>query len=114
MSDLLPKRLSSLSALFHFTREDYFEPLIIILNKKTRGTSGTAKRYSARFTCMTIQAVHLELASDLYLSRDNFIFAQQCFKARRGHPKHIESNNETNSIRAERETKDTLTKLNQT
>ena len=108
MSDLPSKKLSSFLAPFHF------EILIIILNKKTKGTSGTAKRYSACFTCMTIRAMHLELAGDLHSSRDNFIFALHCFKPRREPPKRIESNNETNFIGAEREIKDFLIKLNQT
>ena len=65
MSNLPPERLSSFLPPFYFTGVDYFGPLTINLNKGTRCTSGTAKRYGALFTCMTTQAVHLELARDM-------------------------------------------------
>ena len=111
MSDLPPERLSSFLPPFYFTGVDYFGPLTIKLNRKTRGTSGTAKRYGALFTCMTTRAVHLELAGDL--STDSFILALRRFKARRGYPKHIRSDNGSNFIGAEREMKDALSKLDQ-
>ena len=40
---------------------DYFGPLTIKLNKQTRKTCATAKRYGAVFTCLTTQTVYLEL-----------------------------------------------------
>ena len=75
------------------------------LNKGTRSTE-TAKRYSTLFTCMTTRAVHLELAGDM--STDSFILALRRFKARRGHPKSIRSDNGSNFVGAERELKDAL------
>ena len=81
------------------------------MNKRTRSTSGTAKRYSALFTCMNTRAVHLELTGDM--PKDSFIFAHCRFKARRGHPKSIWSDNRNNFIGAERELKDALSKLDE-
>ena len=60
---------------------------------------------------MTFRAVHLELAGDL--SMDSFILALCCFKAGRGHPKSIQSDNGSNFIGAKRELKDFLSKLDQ-
>ena len=96
MSDLPPERLSAFLPSFYFTGADYFGPLTIKLNKRTRSTSGTAKRYGALFTCMTTRAVHLELAGDM--SVDNFILDLRRFKARRGHPKSIRNNNGSNLL----------------
>ena len=53
----------------------------------------------------------LELAGDM--STDSFILALRRFKARRGHPKSIRSDNGSNFIGAERELKDVLSKLDQ-
>ena len=50
---------------------------------------------------MTDQAVHLGLAGDM--STDSFILALFGFKARRGHPKSIRSDNGSNFIGADRE-----------
>ena len=58
---------------------------------------------------MITRALHLELVGDL--SADSFILALRRFKARRGHPKSIRSENGSNFICAERELKDTLSKL---
>ena len=60
---------------------------------------------------MTTRAVHLELAGDMLT--DRFILALHRFRARRGHPKSIRSDNESNFIGAERELKDALSKLDQ-
>ena len=66
---------------------DYFGSLTAKLNKGTRSTSGIAKRYGELFTCMTTQAIHLELTGDM--STDSFILALHRFIARRGNPKGI-------------------------
>ena len=60
---------------------------------------------------MTTRAVHLELAGNM--STDSFILALRHFKARRGHPKSIRSDNGSNFIGAERELKVALSKLDQ-
>ena len=60
---------------------------------------------------MNTRAVHLELTGDM--PKDSFIFAHCRFKARRGHPKSIWSDNRNNFIGAERELKDALSKLDE-
>ena len=60
---------------------------------------------------MTTRAVHLELAGDM--SKESFILAPRRFKARKGHPKSIQSDNRSNFTGAERAFKDALSKLNQ-
>ena len=110
MSDLPPERLSSFLPPF-FCGVDYFRPLTIKLNKGTRCTSGTAKQDGALFTCMITRAVYLELTGDM--STDSFILALHRFKARRGHPKSIQSDNGSKFIGAKRKLKDALSKLDQ-
>ena len=60
---------------------------------------------------MTDQAVHLGLAGDM--STESFILTLCRFKARRGHPKSIRSDNGSNPIGAERELRDVVSKRNQ-
>ena len=109
MSNLPSERLSAFLPPFDFQEVDYFGPLTINLNKRTRSTSGTAKRCGSLFTCMTTRALHLELAGDM--PTDSFILALRRFKARRGHPESIQSDNRSNLIGAQGELKDALSKL---
>ena len=111
MSDLPPERLSAFLPLFYFTGVDDFGWLTIKLNKGSKSTSETAKRYGALFTGMTARAVHLEVAGDM--SADSFILALRRFKARRGHPKSTRRDNGGNFIGAEKELKDALSKFDQ-
>ena len=111
MSSLPLERISFFCPPFFYTGVDYFGPMLIKLNKRTRANSGTAKRYGALFTCMSTRAIHLELAGDL--STDSFILALRRFISRRGHPKQIRSDNGTNFVGAQRELKDALKALNQ-
>ena len=64
------------------------------------------KRYGCLFTCLTIRAVHIEVAHTL--EADSFICAYQRFGSRRGKPKEICSDNGTNFTGAERELKEAL------
>ena len=99
MSDSPSERLSAFLSPFYFTGVDYFGPLTIKLNKRTRSTTRAAKRYGALFTCMTTRAVRLELAG--VMSTDSFILVLRRFKARRGRPKSIRSDNGSSFIGAE-------------
>ena len=90
---------------------DYFGPIIIKLNKRTRSTQATAERYGVLFTCLTRPAVHLELATDM--TTDAFILALRRFIARRGHVKILRSDNGSNIIVTEKRLKHALTCIDQ-
>ena len=89
-----------------FTRVgiDYFGPLNV---KQGRSQ---VKRYGCVFTCLSIRAVHIEIAHTL--DSDSFICAYQRFVARRGVPKEIFSDG-TNFKGAERELREALQRWNQ-
>ena len=91
---------------FTYTRVDFFGPFNV-----TRSTKATMKRYGVLFTCLTIRAVHLEIAG--HLSTDKLILALRRFIARRGKPKIIMSDNGTNVVGANKELQTSLQKLDQ-
>ena len=84
MSDLPPERVTR-SPPFTYTGIDYFGPLYCT------DQQGEGKVWVALFTCLTIRAVHLELATDL--TADQFLQTLRRFIARRGTPKQILSDN---------------------
>ena len=112
MGNLPTQRLAIGLPPFTNTGIDYFGPVIIKLNKRTRATAATAKRYGAIFTCLTTRAVHIELAGDL--TTDNFILALRRFISRRGYPSEINSDNGKNFEGGERELREAIEKLDQT
>ena len=85
-SDLPEFRLSQKPA-FTYVGVDYAGPLYI----KVSGQSALQKVYVLLFTCCSVRAVHLELATDL--SVDVFIRCLRRFAARRGLPELIISDN---------------------
>ena len=111
MADLPLERIDSRCHAFQNVGVDYFGPILIKQGRRTRRSTGTAKRYGALFTCMTTRSVHLELAGDM--STDSFILALRRFRARRGNPKVIRSDNGTNFVGAERELREALQRLDQ-
>ena len=111
MSDLPIERLAINEAPFTYTGIDYFGPMVVKLTKKTRSNQRTSKRYGVLFTCLTVRAVHLELANDL--STDSFILASRRFCARRGNPKLFWTDNGTNFIGANNELKEAIKELDQ-
>ena len=96
MSELSIERLSVVDQPFAHTGVDYFWPLLVKLDKKTRANQAVAKRYGAIFTCLSSRALHIELAGGL--STDSFILALRRFISRRGYPKSIMSDNGTNFV----------------
>ena len=111
MSNIPIDRIAVNEKPFSNTGVDYFGPIIIKLNKRTRSTQPTAKRYGVLFTCLTTRGVHLELATDI--TTDAFILALRRFIARRGHVKILRSDNGSNFIGAEKELKHALTCIDQ-
>ena len=109
MSELPIERFSVVKQPIAHTGVDYFGPLSVNLNKKTRANHTVAKRYGAIFTCLSSNALHFELAG--YLSTDSFILALCRFISRRGYPKSITSDNGTNFVGAQRELSEALQKL---
>nr|XP_021335998.1 uncharacterized protein LOC110440142 [Danio rerio] len=84
---------------------DYFGPFEV-----KRGRS-TVKRYGVLFTCLTIRAVHIEVADSL--DTDSCINALRRFISRRGQVAVMRSDNGTNFVGAERELREALKNLNQ-
>ena len=109
ISELPLERLSVVDQPFIHTGVDYFGPLLVRLNKKIRANQAVAKRYGATFTCLSLHALHIELAGDM--STDSFILALRRFISRKGYPKSIISDNSTNFVGAQRELSEALRKL---
>ncbi len=83
---------------------DYFGPFDV---KQGRST---VKRYGVLFTCLTIRAVHIEVADSL--DTDSCINALRRFISRRGQVSVMRSDNGTNFVGAERELREALSNLN--
>jgi len=64
------------------------------------------KRYGCLFTCLTMQAIHLEKLDSL--EADSFINALVRFCARRGVPEKVRSDNGTNFVGGEKELRETM------
>ena len=105
MSDLPPERVISGKPAFSFVGVDYFGPFSV---KQGRSV---VKRYGCLFTCLTIRAVHIEIAQSLDTS--SFISALQRFICRRGRPEVIRSDNGGNFVGAEHELSTALQQWNQ-
>ena len=105
MADLPLARLAAAEPPFTHTGVDYFGPLLI---KQGRSE---VKRYGCLMTCMTVRAVHLELAADLTTS--SFLNALRRFVARRGTVKHLYSDNGSNFVGAEKILRDNIKCWNQ-
>lgn len=80
---------------FTYTGIDYFGPVLVAVGRRRE------KRWVAVFTCLTIRAIHLELAKDL--SADAVVLCLRNFVNRRGVPVRIRSDRGTNFIGASKE-----------
>ncbi len=104
MSDLPEERLKSDQPPFSYVGMDFFGPFYV---KRARST---VKRYGVVFTCMSIRAVHLEVASSL--NTDSCLNAVRRFIARRGKPIVIRSDNGTNLVGCAKELRESFQSLN--
>ena len=103
MASLPQDRVQAMEPPFTRTGLDYFGPFYI------RQGRAQAKRYGVLFTCLSVRAVHIELAADL--TSDSFICALRRFVARRGNVKVLRSDCGTNFVGANNELKKELAEL---
>ncbi|XP_062533250.1 uncharacterized protein LOC134202211 [Armigeres subalbatus] len=94
MAPLPPDRLAHHERAFTYTGVDYFGPLLVKLGRSN------VKRWVALFTCLTVRAVHLEVAYTL--STESCISCVRRFVGRRGPPAEFFSDNGTNFQGADR------------
>ena len=106
MSDLPNDRMLINEKPFTSTCIDFFGLTLVKVSRGIRSDLAKAKRYGVIFTCMTVKAIHLELASDL--STDAFIMALRRFQSSRGHVKIIRSDNGTKFVGAVTELKEVI------
>lgn len=95
MADLPVDRVRPDEAPFTRVGVDLFGPF------EVKSRRSIVKRYGVMFTCLSIRAVHIEVASSLDI--DSFINTLRRFIARRGQVLEIRSDNGTNFVGAERE-----------
>jgi hypothetical protein len=100
MGPLPIHRLTPHVPVFGHTGVDYFGPLQVSMGKRGRRFE---KRWICLFTCLTVRAVHLEVAESLSL--DEFLSAFTRFISVRGKPSVVYSDNGTNFVAAARELK---------
>ena len=105
MANLPMHRLGNSLKAFTKIGVDFRGPFLI---KQGRGKA-KAKTYLCLFTCLEIRAVHLEIAWGLDTS--SFLNAFFRMADRRGMPKLVVSDNGTNFVRANKELKNILLKL---
>lgn len=102
---VLPKsRLAAFTRPFTYVGVDYFGPMTVSVGRRNE------KRWGVIFTCLTVRAIHLEIAHSL--TTDSCIMAIRNFISRRGIPKVIYSDNGTNFHGAETELKKAFMSMN--
>ncbi|XP_055915434.1 uncharacterized protein LOC129948452 [Eupeodes corollae] len=97
MGPLPEDRLTPFVRPFTYSGLDYFGPLTVTIGRRVE------KRWVALFTCLSIRAIHLEVAYDL--STDACILAIRNFINRRGVPVRIRSDNGKNFVGADQHAK---------
>ncbi|XP_028404804.1 uncharacterized protein LOC114527371 [Dendronephthya gigantea] len=105
MADLPNDRVIPNNPPFSFVGVDCFGPFLV-----KRGRS-LVKRYSVLFTCLTIRAIHIEIAYSL--DTDSFLQSMRRFIARRGRPEIMRSDNGTNFVAGEKELRNAIDGWNQ-
>lgn len=103
MGQLPHCRLKSFVRPFTITGMDYFGPLTVTVGRRHE------KRYIVLFTCLSVRAIHLEIAQSL--NTDAAIMAIRRFIGRRGCPDQIYSDNGTNLHSANTELKKAMEEL---
>ena len=88
MGDVPSARLAYRMRPFSHSGLDFFGPIEVTIGRRRE------KRYGVLFTCMTVRAIHIELAHSL--TTDSAIMALKRFIARRGRPFSIYCDNAKN------------------
>jgi hypothetical protein len=97
------ERLGIYEKPFTYTGVDFFGPLMVTVGRHHE------KRYGVIFTCLTIRAVYIEIASSL--DTDSCVMVVRNFMCRFGRPKVLWSDNGTNFHAADSELREELLKL---
>ena len=105
MADLSQDRVTPHKPPFTYVGIDYFGPLEV---KQGRSR---VKRYGCLFTCLTMRAVHIEVAHTL--NTDSMINASRRFSSVRGCPEEIRSDCGTNFMKADKDLKKSISEWNQ-
>ena len=105
MADLPEARLGYEALPFTPSGVDYFGPIQVRHGRKIE------KRYGVLFTCLTTQAVHLEVAHSL--DADSCFMAIRRMIARRGKPALLWSDCGTNFVSANKEIRQAIKRWNQ-
>ena len=88
MANLPVVRVTPSNPPFTFVDVDYFGSIMV------RQGRSQVKRYGCLFTCLTMRAVHIEIAHSL--DAESFLCAFSRFINRRGQPSYVYSDNGTN------------------
>ena len=105
MSDLPEDRVVPCKRPFTYVGVDCFGPFVV-----RRGRTNV-KRYGVLFTCLSIRAIHIEVAHSL--DTESFINALRRFVSRRGTPEEIRSDNGGNFVKGEKELREAIEGWNQ-
>ena len=100
MANLPEDRILPDKPPFTNTGVDFFGPFDVKRGRKT------VKRYGVLFTCLTLRAVHIEVADSL--DTDSCINAILRFVSRRGQVTIMRSDNGNNFVGAEREMREAI------
>ncbi|XP_041632479.1 uncharacterized protein [Drosophila kikkawai] len=103
MAAIPAARLASFERPFTYTGVDYFGPILVNVGRHKE------KRWGVLFTCLTLRAVHIEVAYKLDVR--SCIMCLRNFMTRRGTPKEIFSDNGTNFKATEKMVKEELKKI---
>jgi hypothetical protein len=103
MGQLPAERFAYHQKPFTNTGVDFFGPFFVTVGRRSE------KRYGVLFTCLSIRAVHLEIAHDL--STNSCIMAIRRMVSRRGAVRKMFSDNGTNLRGADRELREAVQQL---
>ena len=99
------RRVVPCKRTFTYVEVDCFGPFVV-----RRGRTNV-KRYGVLFTCLSIRAIHIEVAHSL--DTKSFINALRRFVSRRGTPEEIRSDNGGNFLKGEKELREAIEGWNQ-